>query len=126
MDDSIITIIVLAVLGTIQLLTSINKKKRARERILQTWSEEELEGQEAEEDVIEEVTAPFTIRKMMPDEDSRFMTKPMLASIKKGPGTIAADEIIAVEEVEGESPLEHFTPQQAILYSEIINPKWNS
>jgi len=157
MDDSIITILVLAALGIVQLVASINKKKRAQEQRMRSQTgaytvdadfeemeEPDSEGQifglpELQEKQLPHSPQPSPLfapqpspffssklsnRELKPKEEGGSMFKPLLTFAEA-----AAMETAAVEEEvmgEEDSVLYHFTPQQAILYSEIINSKWNS
>ena len=146
MDDSIITILVLAALGIVQLVASINKKKKAQEQRMHSQTgaysantdfeeteepdperfffgglpelqEESLPISPKPSPFFSSKTSPFS-RVLKPEEEGGPMTYTYEDEVAK---TAAIEENAIGEE---DSPLYHFTPQQAILYSEIINPKW--
>lgn len=135
MDESIIAIIAAVAIGIFQLVTSANKKKRERERIIQKWTEEEqthvmneweaLGMVEMEEEMNEakEVAAPQVIQRLFrPEEEGGPMAKPVLAVTEEeeeSPITAAPDDEMG-------SLWDDFTPQKAVLFSEVLNPKWNS
>ena len=138
MDDTIITIIAAAAIVLFQVVTSINKKKRAREQqtarpqpeyyadfemdeVEEMEKMDEVEGMEEVKEVVnrvEEVKNPMVVvprsRIFKPEEEGGPMAKPQAILLEE----------TAVEEEE--SLLHDFTPQKAILFSEVINPKWNS
>ncbi|MCL2728385.1 MAG: hypothetical protein FWD56_08395 [Bacteroidales bacterium] len=125
MEDSIIAIIAAAAIGLIQLIAVANKKKKQQARTMQKWAEEEqyeaMESDlELEVEEVEEVSAPFMVKRMLkPHEEGGPMAKPVVS--------IAADEADLMGTAdEEESLFEDFTPQKAILFSEVLKPKWNS
>ncbi|MCL2728084.1 MAG: hypothetical protein FWD56_06850, partial [Bacteroidales bacterium] len=94
-------------------------------RTMQKWAEEEQyeamdSDLELEVEEVEEVAAPIMVQRMArPQAKGTLQVKPM--------AVFAEDEIGAAEIKDEEASLfEDFTPQKAILFSEVLKPKWNS
>ena len=134
--DSIIAIVAAIAIGIFQLVSSANKKKRAREAAMrpqidsyiadyeiETEESEELERvvEMPEEEPIIAQKVPLIRRMMRPEEEGGPMNKP-ISAIEEG--EIKGVEATASEE--DTSLLLDFTPQKAIIYAEILNPRWNS
>ena len=132
MDDSIITILVVVALGFFQLVVSINKKKRVREQAMRPrpiTNEPNSEWEEFED------FAKMLYRMEEPEQPAQevVQVKPVPVS---APGVLKPEEeggpmnepisILMEEAPEFVELLLEFTPQKAIIYSEVINPKWNS
>ena len=133
MDDSIITILVVITLGIFQFVVSMNKKKRAREQAMRPRPVTYQPDSELEE--MEDLRKMF-----FPTEE---LEQPAQEVVKVKPVPVSAPRVLKLEEEGGpmskpvtvvmeEDVFEQsellldFTPQKAIIYSEIINPKWNS
>ena len=116
MDDSIIAIVAAVAIGIFQLVVSINKKKKEKQRIYRSWSEEENE----EAEVVEEEVVPY--RALTPQQEGG----PMVMSLP----TIELEEKLFEEEEETLETegllLQDFTPQKAIIFSEVLHQRWNS
>jgi len=117
MDDSIIAIIAAIAIGLFQLVNSVNKRKRAQEqrRRAQTGGyTEEPDVAYIEEPEFHSVYKPIVMPRILkPEEEGGPMSTPLTT--------------MEVEETEEASTLlEDFTPQNAILFSEVLNPKWKS
>ena len=120
MDDSIIAIIAAISIGIFQLVVSANKKKRAREQVkhlrpdafVPDFEMEEIGDWEERVNVHHQEEPPEKILILAPKED-----------------IIPRERDMPLEEEESsekDSILYDFTPQKAILFSEVINQKWNS
>ena len=138
MDDSIIAIIAAAVIGLTQFVVSANKKKKEKERMINRRIEQEYyaqreEGDEEEdsfymEDPLQEVLSSqfggeMPRRMLTPEEEGGPMAKPVFTISEAQPMEQKAEEY---EEEEEGIFLHDFTPKSAILFSEVINSRWNS
>ena len=126
MDDSIFAILAAIAIGLIQVVTSINKKKKAREQAMRPPSDAHLlyfDMEETEEPEIDETVyrqektiaelATARPRMLRPEEEGGPMAQPIQPS--------------EAEASEDEDFLLHdFTPQKAIIFSEMLNQRWNS
>ena len=133
MDDSIITILVVVTLGIFQLVVSINKKKRAREQAMRSPSEyfapdSELEALEDLSKMFYPVEEPVQPAPEVVKVKPTPVPSPRLLKPEEEGGPIAKPISLFVDEDASEQHelLLDFTPQKAIIYSEILNPKWNS
>ena len=135
MDDSIIAVIAAISIGIIQLVISANKKKKVKERIVRSWADEERYGQTVALEGWEKWDEPEGLEKVEEMENDVLapfrMTMPQNERIEPPMHTMEIEEIEDIEDEkevieETESVLSDFTPQKAILYAEVINPKWNS
>ncbi|MDR2585817.1 MAG: hypothetical protein LBC84_06325 [Prevotellaceae bacterium] len=114
MDDSIIAIIAAVAIGLVQLVASVNKKKRAQERLSQTRMQSEWFISEDPEMDMEEAKEPETFLKKY----SLGVADPVTTS----PIDQSEEECANAEE----SFLDDFTPEKAIIFSEVLKTKWNS
>ena len=119
MDDSIITILVVVTLGIFQLVMSINKKKRAQEQALRSRLNSVAPDSELE--VLEELEKMF-----YPIEKLEQPVPVLQPKVEGVPMAKPIPVVIEEEALECPELLSGFTPQKAIIFSEILNPKWNS
>ena len=110
MDDSIIAVIAAILIGVFQLVASANKKKKEKERIMQTWSQEGPD------------VAPVPV--MTSAKKRKGVKKDQIGKTVAEIADITEKEVDESEETT--SLLHDFSPQKAILFSEVLNPKWNS
>ncbi|MCL1973893.1 MAG: hypothetical protein FWG54_03650 [Bacteroidetes bacterium] len=117
MDDSIIAIIAAVAIGLFQLVNSVNKKKRTQEQRMHSRPQRDeffFDLPEKEEPAF---STPFFEASCPPESPSL----PTTAPVKKR----EAEEVMEVEDAEEEaSLLQDFTPLNAILFSEVMHPKW--
>ena len=113
MDDSIIAIIAAVAIGIFQLVNSVNKKKKTQEQRMRSRPEPE------------EFFFDF------PDAQEQAFSTPLFES-SCTPESAPLPDITPVKEMETmesedaeEAFLLHdFTPLNAILFSEVMQPKW--
>ncbi|MCL2738913.1 MAG: hypothetical protein FWE30_05650 [Bacteroidales bacterium] len=112
MNDSIITIIAVVAIGLFQWINSMNKRRKAQEQRMRSQT-----GTYTMDTDFEEVEGPEPVslfRMLKPQEEGGRRAAPIMA-----PEPVA--------EVEEEEPLlADFTPRNAILFSEVMSPKWNT
>ena len=136
MDDSIIAVIAAIAIGIFQLVTSVNKKRKAQEQRMRSQSdayEADTDWEEAEEAEEAEPTAPlFTVlseqavRALEPVSLSQVRKPQKERGFKAIPYTAPEAEAAAESEDEEESLLSDFTLRNAVLFSEVMNSKWNT
>jgi len=148
--ETIFTIVAAAVILLVQLAMRANKQQKAKkqamlsqrgvafskneeagemgfwEKEMARWAEaEKMEGWaecEAAEELDVVPPAPVASRMSKPKEERRQMAKPVVTPIKDESMEILGEEGIAADDED--HALFGFTPQKAILFSEVINPKW--
>ena len=117
MDDSIIAIIAAIAIGLFQLVSSINKRKRAQEQRMRfppsTYTET-VDFEDIKEPARISLYKPISLpRELKPEEEGGPMSDPIMS--------------MEVEDTEGISTLlQDFTPLNAILFTEVMNPKWKT
>ena len=134
--DSIFTILAAVAIGLFQLVLLVNKKRReqggggmrqgaplARSTLgAETYADRNVFGEEDEE-AREGVTAPLVYRRMLrPEEEGG----PVSAPVAPFKTSKEEEDLLAETAIENEELPFDFTAQKAILFSEVINSRWNS
>ena len=130
--DSLLTIVAAVALVLLQIFSAAKKRKKNLEVAMHSVERRD----EADYWEVIERGNPESI--MKPNEGGFTLYRPdemieeakRIASLPETDSMLQTDEKVPDNEdrsnEEGASQMEDFTAQKAILYSQVINPKWNS